>query len=178
MKQALVNKISSKSVIIIAIILIIILLYVIYFMPKLIEQNDYTLMLPYFNALFNFLCLNSLFIGFINIKKKNINAHVKWMKLAFLFSSLFLISYLTHHSINGDQKFLTIGLLRPIYFFILISHILLSIVSFPLILLTFLNAAKENWVVHKRLARITFPIWSYVSVTGILIVIFLKFLNQ
>ena len=99
------------------------------------------------------------------------------MITAFAASSLFLIGYIIHHTVHGDTRFLTEGWLRPVYFFILVSHIILSIAVLPLVLTTFYFAACRRWSAHKALARWTYPIWLYVSVTGILVFLFLRYLN-
>lgn len=91
------------------------------------------------------------------------------MASATLSSALFLVCYIIYHSYQGDTKFLAEGLIRPVYFFILISHILLSMVAVPLVLLTLWFAITQRFTSHKKIARWTFPIWLYVSVTGILV---------
>ena len=92
-------------------------------------------------------------------------------------SACFLISYIAYHHYQGDTKFMGLGIIRPIYFFILITHILLSIVQVPLILTTLYLAAAKNFVRHRKVARVTLPIWLYVSVTGVLIFVILKSFN-
>jgi putative membrane protein len=100
------------------------------------------------------------------------------MLLATFTSALFLVSYIAYHHFHGDSKFLAQGWIRPVYFTILISHILLSVVQVPLILTTLYLAYSKNFVKHKKIAKITFPIWLYVSVTGVLIFIILKWFNE
>jgi putative membrane protein len=112
------------------------------------------------------------------IKQKQVEKHQKFMLTAFAFSTLFLISYITYHHLHGDSKFQGTGIIRPIYFFILISHILLSIPTLPLVLTTFTLAGLKKWEKHKKLARITAPLWLYVSVSGVLVVLFLKLINN
>jgi len=89
---------------------------------------------------------------------------------------MFLIGYLTHHSVSGDTRFSGEGFIRPVYFFILITHIVMAAVALPLILNTLSFAALRRWSAHRRFARWTYPIWIYVSVTGVLVWLFLRVL--
>ena len=99
--------------------------------------------------------------------------HARLMRGAFVFSVLFLIGYLTYHFIvipeRGTTPFNGTGALKIAYFVMLISHVLLAIINLPMVLRTFWLAHKERWDSHKRWARWTFPIWLYVSVTGVLV---------
>ena len=133
--------------------------------------------LPALNAILNTITATLLVAGFVFIKKNHRALHVKAMLAATFTSACFLVSYVTYHHFQGDTKFMGIGMIRPIYFFILITHILLSIVQVPLILTTLYLAAVKNFTRHKKVARVTFPIWLYVSVTGILIFVILKSFN-
>jgi putative membrane protein len=96
------------------------------------------------------------------------------MLAALLFSALFLISYIVYHTFHGDSKFLGEGWIRPVYFFVLISHIALSGICLPMILVTVSLSLLKHFPIHKRWARWTFPIWAYVSVTGVAIYLMLK----
>lgn len=133
--------------------------------------------LPATNALFNAISATAVVTGLVFIRKGNKRAHGISMGTALLASTLFLVGYIIHHTVHGDTKFLTQGWLRPTYFFILITHILLSIVVLPLVLTTVLFAATRRWPAHRRIAKWTYPIWLYVSVTGVLVFIFLRLLN-
>jgi putative membrane protein len=133
--------------------------------------------LPALNAILNAITAIFLVTGYVLIKRNHRNLHTKAMLVATTSSALFLISYITYHHYQGDTKFLGVGIIRPIYFGILISHILLSIVQVPLILSTLYLAAVKNFTKHRKFARITFPIWLYVSVTGVLIFVILKSFN-
>jgi putative membrane protein len=126
------------------------------------------------NAFLNFCSTLSLIAGFLFIKRKNEALHKKCMLVAFTFSALFLISYITYHHFHGDTKFAGPLTLKPYYFGLLISHILLSIMALPMVLTTFYWALSGNKEQHKKLARVTFPIWLYVSVTGVVIYFLLK----
>lgn len=157
---------------------IVFLFWLIYFKSPIDPNINYPTWINHLstmNAFFNFCSATCLSFGYFHIKRKNIELHKKFMKMAFLFSSLFLVSYILYHNFHGDSKFQGVGLIRPIYFFILISHILLSIIALPMVLLTFYFALKNNFVAHRKIARFTFPIWLYVSVTGVLVYFLLKF---
>ncbi len=155
------------------------LFWLIYFKTNAgVEAESWVSYLPALNALLNSITAAFLVTGFVYIKKNNIVLHRNFMIAATVSSAFFLISYITYHHFKGDTKFLAQGFIRPIYFFILISHILLSIVQVPLILSTLYLAASKNYMKHRKLAKITFPIWLYVSVTGVLIFIILKLFNE
>lgn len=141
------------------------------------EAGSWVSYLPALNAFFNTLTTTFLISGYVYIKNNNIPKHKIMMGLATLTSVFFLLSYITYHHYQGDTKFLGTGVVRPIYFFILITHILLSIVQVPLILCTLYFALIKNFVRHRKIARITFPVWLYVSVTGVLIFVILNSAN-
>jgi putative membrane protein len=130
--------------------------------------------LPELNALLNGLSAVALCTGLYFVKHDNIPAHRVSMLAAFGFSSLFLISYIVNHAIHGDTHFPGVGTARTVYLSILSSHILLSVVALPLVLTTLFFALSGRFAIHRRLARITFPIWLYVSVTGVIVFAFLK----
>lgn len=134
--------------------------------------------LPSFNAACN--GLSTLFVinGLYWIRRGRPRLHGSFMALALLASAAFLAGYILHHSLNGDTLFLTEGWLRPVYFSILVSHILLSMVALPLVLITVFFAAFKRWPKHRKIARWTYPIWLYVSITGVLIFYFLHYLNR
>jgi putative membrane protein len=125
--------------------------------------------LPSINAFFNFLSTLFLILGFVQIKRGQKVAHKKSMLLALFFSSIFLIGYLIYHYNFGSTRFPDLGWIKTLYLIILIPHVILAAVMVPLILITFYHAFKENFEKHKKWARITFPIWLYVSITGVLI---------
>ena len=134
--------------------------------------------LPALNAFLNTCTATLLVLGYRAIKNNNRLKHRNFMISATLTSALFLVSYLTYHYFQGDTKFLAVGFIRYIYFFILISHIILSIVQVPLILMTLTFAFTEKFNLHKKIAPWTFWIWLYVSITGVLVFIFLKYFNN
>jgi putative membrane protein len=130
--------------------------------------------LPAVNASLNAAAAAFLCAGYVAIRRRAQRIHKYCMVSAFAASTLFLICYLTYHFVHGDTKFLGTGLVRPIYFFILGSHILLSMSVIPLALTTFFFAARRTFRRHKRIARFTLPIWLYVSVTGVIIFFMLQ----
>lgn len=134
--------------------------------------------LPAVNAFLNTLTSLFLITGLVSIKRNKIKRHKQTMFLATLTSALFLVSYITYHYCHGDTTFIGTGVLRPIYFGILFSHVSLSVILVPLILSTLYLALIKNFVKHKKVAKITFPIWLYVSVTGVLIFTMLKYFNR
>ena len=146
------------------------LLYLHHPPPELAQQ---WIFLPRLNALLNGLSAVALCVGLYFIKHRNRQAHRTSMLLAFGFSSLFLISYIVNHALRGDTHFPAEGTVRTVYLSILASHILLSMVALPLVLATLFFSLSGRFKTHRRIARVTFPIWLYVSVTGVVVFVFL-----
>lgn len=150
------------------------LVWLIYFKGK-VAAPDWVLLLPAANASFNALSALCLVCGYINIRRGNRVIHMRFMLSATVFSALFLVSYITYHFFHGDTKFPGHGWIRATYLVILISHIGLSMVALPLILTTLWFALRSQFLFHRRVARWTFPIWLYVSVTGVIVYFALKY---
>lgn len=110
-----------------------------------------------------------LVIAFIAIKNKNIVLHENLMTTAIGCSGVFLIMYVAYHMTSDSTKFGGEGVIKYVYYFILITHILLSIVIIPFVLITYVRAITNNFERHKKIARITFPLWLYVAVTGVVV---------
>lgn len=125
--------------------------------------------LPAFNAILNGTSAVLLVVGYAFIRQRRVVAHLTCMLTAFGVSTLFLISYVTYHYYAGSRPFGGQGWLRPIYFTLLITHIVLAAAIVPLALTTIYRALTAQFIRHKQLARWTLPIWLYVSVTGVLI---------
>jgi putative membrane protein len=127
--------------------------------------------LPSLNAFLNALCTVFLVVGFRHIRSLNITAHRNSMFGAFIVSSLFLVSYIVNHAMHGDMRFpADHPTARFIYLWILLlPHILLAIVALPMILITFFLSLTGRFPAHKKIARYTFPIWLYVSVSGVVV---------
>ena len=125
--------------------------------------------MPELNAALNFISACFLVSGYVFIRRKQTGRHKFCMLAATLTSSLFLISYLYYHALHGSTRFPGHGTWRQIYFFILIPHTILAAVQVPLIYRTLRHAFAGRLDAHRRLARITLPIWLYVSVTGVIV---------
>jgi putative membrane protein len=130
--------------------------------------------LPALNALLNGLCAITLCVGLYFIKHGNRKAHRTSMLLALVFSSAFLISYIVNHALHGDTIFPGHGTVRTLYLSILASHVILSIIALPMVLTTFFFSLTGRFAMHRRIARFTFPIWLYVSITGVVVFVFLR----
>ena len=124
---------------------------------------------PPLNASLNASSALLLTLGYAFIRQRAITAHTMTMLAATLTSTLFLISYLYYHAHHGSTHFPGRGPIRPVYFTILITHTILAICQLPLICGTLFHAFRGNFVKHRRIARITLPIWLYVSVTGVVV---------
>ena len=125
--------------------------------------------LPLVNAVLNGLATIALLIGWSYIVQRKVKQHRASMFSAFFFSSIFLVSYLANFTLHGETKFNRLSAWWPFYWKLLASHIFLSIVALPIILITFFLSLTGRFSAHKRLARYTLPIWLYVSVTGVIV---------
>jgi len=129
--------------------------------------------LPAVNATLNALFGILLVIGYVLIRSRRIEQHRKVMIAAFITSSLFLASYLVYHAQVGSVRFPRYGFVRPLYYTILITHVTLAATVLPLAIITLSRGLKARFAQHRRIARWTFPIWLYVSVTGVLVYVLL-----
>ena len=129
--------------------------------------------LPIVNAVLNSFSTVFLMMGFIFIKTGNKIAHRNCMISALLTSTLFLVSYLTYHYYAGTTRFENPAWFRPIYLTILLTHTILAVAVVPLVLLAFNHAFRERFDKHRRIARWAWPVWMYVSITGVLIYLLL-----
>jgi len=130
--------------------------------------------LPAINASLNTLCTVLLTLGFIFIKRGNKIAHRNCMIAAFTTSVVFLACYLTYHfNVQTVTRFRNPEWFRPIYLIILLTHTVLAVIIVPLILLTLNRARRQDFEAHKKIARWTWPLWMYVSVTGVVIYLLL-----
>ncbi|MGD0940099.1 MAG: DUF420 domain-containing protein [Terracidiphilus sp.] len=142
------------------------LFWLIYVHPAAASNSQYAF-LPALNALLNGLSAVTLLIGYTFIKARRVAAHRAAMITAFGFSTLFLISYILHHALHGDVRYPAHAALRSIYLPLLASHIILAVVALPLILVTFFFSLTGRIPQHRKVARWTFPLWLYVSITGV-----------
>jgi putative membrane protein len=134
--------------------------------------------LPAVNACFNGMAAVFLTAGFVFIRRKNQPAHQKCMVAALCSSALFLCGYLTYHFVvHGLTKFQNPAWFRPIYLTLLLTHTVLAVVIVPLILITLTQALRERFDTHRKIARWTWPLWMYVSITGVIIywLLYVKF---
>ncbi len=125
--------------------------------------------LPSVNAALNLTTALLLILGYTLIRQRAITGHVLCMCAATVTSTLFLASYLYYHAYHGGTRFEGQGWIRPFYFTILVTHTTLAIVQLPLIFLTLFRAFRGQFQKHIRIARVTLPIWLYVSVTGVIV---------
>jgi putative membrane protein len=130
--------------------------------------------LPAVNAALNATTTVFLLRGWFAIRGGNRALHAFCQKIAFVVSAVFLVCYIVYHSVHGDTHFPGHGIAKILYLSMLASHIILSIVALPMILATFFFALTSRFETHRKLARFTFPIWLYVSITGVLIFAVLK----
>jgi uncharacterized membrane protein YozB (DUF420 family) len=126
-------------------------------------------LLPTVNATLNALSAVLLVWGYLLIRKKRIDQHRRVMKTAFVTSCLFLVCYLVYHAQVGSVKFQHTGLIRPVYFSILITHTALAATVPVLAIITLRRGLAERYDKHRKIARWTLPIWLYVSVTGVVV---------
>ena len=159
-----------KRAIITVSIVIPIVVAVLIFMPHgWINFGIELTLFPKFHAILNSLATVCLVSGFIAIRGRNIQVHKAFMFSAFVLSFIFLVSYVMYHAQAANTHYGGSGALKYIYFFILITHVVLSSVILPFILFTFYRSLTGDFAKHKKLARITLPLWLYVTVTGVLV---------
>ena len=125
--------------------------------------------LPPIYATINGLTALLLVVAVWAVKNKKVKLHEKLMKTAILFSVVFLVLYVAYHMTSTSTKFEGVGAIKIFYYFILISHILLSIAVIPFVLITYVRAITNNIDLHKKIVKITFPLWLYVAITGVIV---------
>jgi putative membrane protein len=130
--------------------------------------------LPALNAVLNGTSAVFLCLAYRAIRRREVVTHARRVLVSLGASALFLVSYIVYHSVHGDTKFGGQGLIRACYFFILITHVGLSAVALPLIFVSLFFSLSGRFAKHKKIARYTFPIWLYVSVTGVLVFFLLR----
>ena len=130
--------------------------------------------LPPIYACINALTAVLLVIALIAIKSKKIKLHEWLMKTCIGLSLIFLVMYIAYHMTTDPTPFGGQGYIKILYFFILISHILLSIALIPLVLISYVRAFQKEFVSHKKIAKITFPVWLYVAITGVIVYVMIS----
>ena len=138
------------------------------FMVRLPNVAPLTFLPPIYAAI-NALTAVLLVVALLAIKKKNRALHERLMKSAIFLSCVFLVMYVAYHMTSDPTPYGGTGFMRPLYYFILVTHILLSIGIIPMVLITYVRAISKHFADHKRIARITFPIWLYIAVTGVVV---------
>jgi putative membrane protein len=150
------------------------LFWLIYFHAPADVSGTHLAFLPALNALLNALAAVALVFGYSFIRARKVGSHRAAMFTAFVFSSAFLAAYITNYALHGEMKFpQDAGSVRWVYYPLLISHIILATVCLPMILITFFLSLTGRFPTHKKLARWTFPVWLYVSVTGVIVYLML-----
>lgn len=134
--------------------------------------------LPHVNAALNALSFLLLVAAFYQIRHGNVQAHRRLMLSALVVSCLFLVSYVTYHAQYGSVRFTGQGAVRVVYFLILITHIILAAAIVPLVTVTVVRALRGDFARHRRIARWTYPLWLYVSVTGVIVYLMLYHLYR
>lgn len=164
------KKRNLTPIIVILSIVINVVVALLFFMPRIntLDHLDLSIM-PMFNAIFNSFTFVFLLCALYFALKKNIQVHKRFAFAAFTTTSLFLINYIAYHSLTDSTAFGGEGIIRTVYFIILISHILLAIVIVPLALFTLASGFTMQNAKHRKIAKWTMPIWLYVSLTGVII---------
>jgi len=129
--------------------------------------------LPALNASLNAFSTVFIAAGWYLVRRGHWRQHIACMVTAVLSSSAFLVGYLIYHAHAGSTRFTATGIIRPIYFAILLTHVLLAFTILPLVILTLVPAFRRRWDRHRRIGRWTMPIWLYVSVTGVIVYLML-----
>tara|TARA_B100000927_G_scaffold97330_1_gene78540 strand:- start:8055 stop:8588 length:534 start_codon:yes stop_codon:yes gene_type:complete len=138
------------------------------FLIKIPNVKPLTFLPPVY-AFINAITAVFLTIAYIAIKRKKIILHERLMKISIALSVIFLVMYVAYHMTSDPTPYGGEGIIRSVYFFILISHVLLSIGIIPLVLVTYVRAISKLFADHKKIARYTFPIWMYIAVTGVIV---------
>mgnify|MGYP001821463560 CR=1 FL=1 len=138
-------------------------------LPRAEHTPQFIRFLPTLNAFLNGTCCILLVISYIQIRKKNVELHKKLNLTAFALSTLFLISYVTFHSFGVETRYPADNPMRPFYLAILISHIILAAVVLPLVLISFYFGLTGKVKAHRKITRWSFPIWLYVTFTGVVV---------
>jgi putative membrane protein len=166
MKTSLREKRFRLSIIILSVVIPIVV--AILFGYRIPNVDSFTFLPPIYATINGFTAV-FLVSAVLAIKRGNRKLHERLNTTAIIFSLLFLVMYVAYHMTSDSTSFQGEGIIKYVYYFILISHILLSIATIPLVLVTYMHAKLENFEKHKKIAKITFPIWLYVAVTGVIV---------
>ncbi|MEM6734783.1 MAG: DUF420 domain-containing protein [Bacteroidota bacterium] len=182
------NKIYLRVIYLVSIVIPVVVAFLILFPSKLALSGGWVKMLPGFHALINSTTVLTLICALVSIKKNNVHAHRTFMFVSLFLGALFLVSYIIYHSSVNSVKFgdldhdgvvsaaelANVGASRTIYLVILASHILLSILVVPFVLLAFYYALSHQIARHKKMVKYTYPVWLYVSITGVVVYFMIK----
>lgn len=168
------SKIFKNIIIAVSILIPVVVVILYFFIPNKSDYNVDVRFLPKVNATINFVVSILLVLALVFIKRKEIILHKTMMLSAFILSAVFLVFYVVYHFFSESTVYGGVGVLRSIYYFILLTHIVLAAVVLPFILFSFYYALTNQTEKHRRIAKITWPIWFYVSVTGVLVYWFIS----
>lgn len=167
------DKIMVPTILVVSIVVPVVVLILMYLPERYEVLGSGFSNFPLFHAILNFFTALLLLSGFIAIRKKELLWHRNLMISAFFLSAVFLVSYVISKISNEPVPYGGEGVLRYLYFFILITHILLSAIIVPLVLFTIYRGLTGEVEKHRRIARYTFPVWMYVAITGVLVYLFM-----
>lgn len=160
----------SKWVIIVVSILVPVLVTILFYVdPPQVDLGVDLSLFPKFHAILNSMATVLLLAGLYFIKNRQINAHKAMMFAALLVSAVFLVSYVIYHSLSTPTSYGGDGILKYVYYFVLITHVVLAAGVLPFILFTFYRALSNDFGKHRKIARFTLPVWLYVTTTGVLV---------
>ncbi|MBI1287091.1 MAG: DUF420 domain-containing protein [Flavobacteriales bacterium] len=142
---------------------------VLYSLPKQEMIPAWAQYLPLLNAILNGTCSALLITSFMAIKNKKVQLHKRLNITTFVLSSLFLVSYIVFHSFGVETRFPADNPLRPVYLFILLTHIILAAIVLPMVLISFYFGLQGKIAQHRKVSKFTFPVWLYVTVTGVVV---------
>jgi putative membrane protein len=169
MNDKFISKLIAGVSVFVLIVVIILQSNILNIFPDKTAIPSWVFLLPKFNAIINGTCSVLLLLSLYFIKKQDIESHKKTNILTFILSSLFLVSYIIFHATGIKTTYGGTGFIRTVYYFILITHIILAAVVLPLVLFSFQKGLNMEIVAHKKLVRWTYPIWLYVTVTGVIV---------
>ena len=142
-----------------------------HYLPAIAEPPSFTKYQPLLNAVINGTCFILLIVSFMAIRNKKVEIHRRLNTTAMVLSAFFLINYVVYHALSGDTQYG--GTMKGLYYFVLITHIVLAGISLPMILMAWIRGFFGNIEGHRKLVRFTYPIWLYVTLTGVLVYAFL-----
>lgn len=170
MKTNTVSESVYKKVIITISLLVPALVVILFYVsPPEIDLGIDLKFFPKFHAVLNSIATVLLLAGLYFIKNKQVGKHKAMMLSAFVVSTVFLLSYVTYHTLSEPTKYGGDGILKYVYYFVLITHVVLAAGVLPFILFTFLRALTGDFAKHRSIAKLTLPVWLYVTVTGVIV---------